>query len=146
MTPQEKFDLLSDIRRITQAHLNEIFRLEAEIKRLDMVALGVVHGRVNKDLVRRLLPPGELAMPTFALPPQDRNGETTIVDAIRIVLPELPEFFRLRDVRSLVKRRFNHVNVRGDSFAGCWKYVRERDRSIVRLNNHHSYQKCAKLS
>jgi len=142
MSDAEIIDLLADIRRHVNGLMTEIFRLEALVKQLDILAIQVSARKVDMKLLEKF---GGVGQPEpvrqFQLPPRDCNGSTTAADAVRLVLSDMPDVFHLRDLTAAVRARFPHVNTTPNQFSATWSYVRKRDQSIERLNGGNCYRK-----
>lgn len=126
-------ELLAEIKRQYNKHECEVLRLEAEMLRMNLLRQKLVVG--DLDWLPKTLSVGNTVKSDAPLVPMnvggvcrqpvDRNGETTVTDAIRICIGGLPDQFQFSDVQNSVKARFPHVDVDGDSFRMVWNYARK---------------------
>lgn len=145
MNEGETLSLLSEIKRQINLHEVQMLRLEGEIKRMEFLRQGILSGRhfrLPKTLsVSAPEVNTSICGSRFKLPPKNLNGKTTMVDAIRLSLLELPDVINLDDVRREIIARFSHLNTKTDSFVRTWQYVRLKEPRIIKIGHSNRYQK-----
>jgi hypothetical protein len=134
MNEVEQIEILADTQRQINAHWNEIIRLDNEVMRLHLLKAQFIEGRIDQRLLVSKRPK------TTDLP-QDRNGRTSDSDAIRLCIPSMPETFKIKELREMVRSRFPHAVTSKMNFRQSFYYVRTLDPSIIRLQGTDCYKR-----
>lgn len=129
MSPEEQLETWSEIRRTRQAHFTEVLRLENEILRLDLLAAAVARNHVTPSVLNLSRPTGTPSL-----------GSLTLVDCIDAVLPQMPERFKLEDLREAVQKKFPGLQFTVWSFHTTWLRIRRKNPRIAKLGRSYFYQ------